>query len=354
MTLLSTFFRTVLAVTICAAASFAQDKITLSNGDVLTGQLKSMADGKLVLGSGILGDITIPIANIANIATAAPVELLTKQGELLKRRIAAIESGNLKLEGEGPVVPTLTIASLAKINPPARVPESWTGSLTIGGSLSSGNTERRAIGAAVDAVRRSETDRINFDASWDYAEDKKFDDPSTPAVNEEQWNLTQRRTGAGLKYDRFISQSKDFYWLVNSRVLGDALADISLRYTAGAGLGYQVVDTDTTNLQLESGLSYFNESYVSSTPPNDYVAARIAYKVTYKFSDTLRIMNGTEAYPSIENSEDIYFQMSSKLQANLTKSMIAQIGWVWDYDNTPAPSRDRNDNIVLLSVGWTF
>jgi putative salt-induced outer membrane protein YdiY len=343
--------RFALAIAVCAAVGLAQDKITLNNGDVLTGQLKSMADGKLVLGSAVLGDVTVPMASIVNITTAAPVELMTQQGERLKRRIASVEGGNLKLEGEGPSVGALTMANLAKINPPEKPTETWTGSMTIGGSMSTGNTERRAIGAALDAVRRGENDRINFDSSWDYAQDKKRDDPATP-VNEEKWDLTQRRTGAGLKYDRFLN--KEVYWLVNSRVLGDTLADISLRYTAGAGLGYQIIENDHTNLLFESGLSYFNENYISTAPSVDYLAARVAYKWSQKLGESLKFMNGVEAFPSLENSSDVYFQMDTKLQTNLTKSMIAQIGWVWDFDNTPAPDRERSDHRVLLSVGWTF
>jgi hypothetical protein len=34
--------------------------------------------------------------------------------------------------------------------------------------------------------------------------------------------------------------------------------------------------------------------------------------------------------------------------------MIAAISHILDYDNTPAPGRDRSDHRVLLSVGWAF
>jgi hypothetical protein len=34
--------------------------------------------------------------------------------------------------------------------------------------------------------------------------------------------------------------------------------------------------------------------------------------------------------------------------------MFAQLAWVWDYDSTPSPGRDRSDNRYVLSVGWKF
>ena len=328
----------LLAATVASVAS-AQDKVTLSNGDVVTGAIKTMADGKLTISSPLVGDITIPLSNIANLSTSAPVDLLNTDGERFKRRIAGIEGGDLKLEGD---IPSLALSRLGQINPPEKVPESWTGSLTAGGWITSGNTERRAIGLAFEAVRRSEIDRITADASWDYSEDKATGN----------WVLNQRRAGGGLKYDYFLT--KKWYLIATARVLGDTLADINLRFTGGVGLGYQWVENDTTNFSTEAGLSYFNENYRSATPSVDYLAARVAYKLSHKLSDTTKLLHGTEAFPSLEDANDVYFQMKTEVQTNLTASMIASLGWVWDYDNTPAPGRDRSDHRVLLAVGWTF
>ncbi|HLQ36430.1 MAG TPA: DUF481 domain-containing protein [Planctomycetota bacterium] len=324
----------------------AQDKITLTNGDVLNGTIKTMADGKLILTNAAIGDITIPFASIANLSTTNPVELVTSDGEILKRRITGIDHGELRLDGGAPgapAAPALAVAMLGKINPPP-VEVKWTGSLKVSGALTTGNTERRSIGAAFDAVRRSDADRISADAAWDFAEDK---DPATNA-----WRLTQRRVGAGLKYDYFIS--KRWYALATTRVLGDTFADLQLRYTAGVGVGYQWIESDTTNFLTEVGLSYFNENYLSATPSKDYLAARVAYKLRHAFSDRTRVIHGTEAFPSLENAKDVYFQMSSELQTNLTDSMIASLAHVWDWDNTPAPGRERSDHRIVLSVGWTF
>ena len=137
-------------------------------------------------------------------------------------------------------------------------------------------------------------------------------------------------------------------------MLGDTLADIELRYTVGAGLGYQILDDATTRLNAEAGLAWFYENYRSATPAVDYLAARVAYKLRHEFSDKTRLIHGVEAYPSLERAEDVYFQATTELQTNLTESMIGSLSWVWDYDNTPAPGRDRSDNRVLLAVGWTF
>lgn len=332
----------VLALAVLAPFARAQDKITLSNGDVLTGTIKTMNDGKLTVTSPVLGDVTVDLAKVTNIATQDAVELETKNGDRFHRRITGIDGGKLSLAGEGLELPSLSIEQLGRINPPAQEPVKWTGSVALNAGLTSGNTDRRAIGAAANAERRTTDDRITADAAWDYAEDHASG----------AWTLTQRRVGAGLKYDYFVS--KKSYFLVTTRVLGDTLADIQLRYTAGAGYGLQWIETDTLNVLTEAGLSYFNTNYRSATPAEDYLAARVAYKVNWLFSPTTRLIHSVEAFPSVERAEDIYLQADTKLQTNLTESMIAQLQWVWDYDNTPAPGRDRSDHRLLLSVGWTF
>ena len=335
----------LVAALLLAASALAQDKVTLINGDVITGKLGTMSEGKLTIKSQVLGDVIVPFDQVATIATAGPVEILTKDGERLKRRIVGIDLGNLQLaagEEGAPPAPTISLQAIDKLNPPVKPPPSWTGSLTFNGTWVNGNTDQRTAGLALDAVMRRENDRITVDAAWDYGDNKQSG----------TWVLTERRTGGGLKYDYFLT--KKLYALATTRALGDTQADLELRFTAGAGLGYQWVETETLGVLVEVGLSYFNESYRSGAPSQDYLAARCAYKVNWALTDTVRLVHGVEAFPSTERADDVYLKMDTKLQMDFTKAMFAQLAWVWDYDSTPSPGRDRSDNRYVLSVGWKF
>ena len=84
------------------------------------------------------------------------------------------------------------------------------------------------------------------------------------------------------------------------------------------------------------------------------VAARVAYKLRHTFNERTKLIHGVEAFPSTEDSDDVYFQATTEVRTNLTDSMIGSIAWIWDYDNTPAPTRERSDHRVLLTVGWSF
>ena len=195
-----------------ATAVFAQDRVTLSSGDVLTGKVEAMANDKLTLESPDLGKVVVPMDKVYNLSTASPVWLLTKQGEELRRRIAGIEDGELKMGSGGqgaPKILSISLANLEQINPPPTPPVKWTGSFKLAGNLMSGNTERRSAGLSFQAERRSKTDRITTYGSWDYADEK-----SSPGA----WNLTQRRAGMGLQYDYFLDQR--WYSLATTSALG--------------------------------------------------------------------------------------------------------------------------------------
>ena len=323
-----------------SAGVVAQDKITLSNGDVLTGTIKTMADGKVTIASPVLGDVTVPMSNVSDMVTQAQVDLQTKSGDLLKRRIVGMEGGSLRLEGD---TTSLGLDNLGKINPPKLEP-TWTGSASLNGLFATGNTDRRAIGGAFDASLRMPMDRISVDAAFDYADNKN------QATRD--WELNQRRAGAGIKYDRFLD-TKTYLW-VTTRVLGDTFADLDLRFTGGGGIGYTWIEDKATTLLTELGLAYVNENYRSGAPSSSYLSARAYYRLTHAFSDTTKLVHSGEFFPSLEDGDDFYCQIKTEVVTSLSASMLASLAHVLDFDNTPAPTRERQDHRVLLSIGWKF
>ena len=81
-----------------AQETAARDRVTLTNGDQLTGTLKSMADGAIVFHSELLKtDIKIPLSTVKNLSTAAAVTVVQKSGETVKQQITGIKDGRLQV-----------------------------------------------------------------------------------------------------------------------------------------------------------------------------------------------------------------------------------------------------------------
>lgn len=338
----STLF--AVAVATCAIGIRSQDQVTLSNGDVVHGKVVTMAEGKVTIRSSLMGDVTVSITEVIDLKTGDKVTLKTNEGRTLRRRVVGIEDDNLRLDGdvEGG---GLLVANIDMINPPADDAPKWSGSLKTTALYTSGNTRRESVGVLFDASRSTKKDRITVDAIWNYGTDE---DVATDVKT-----LTQRRAGGGVKYDFFLNEG--WYALGTARALGDTLADLQLRFTSGLGLGYTIIDDGVTTLLSEAGLSYYIEDYrTSGLASQETVSLRIAYRLEHQLSEETKLVHRVEAFPSIEDGEDFYFQAVTELTTSLTDSMVASVAHTIDYDNTPATGRKNADNRVLLTVGWTF
>ncbi|MGC6487794.1 MAG: DUF481 domain-containing protein [Planctomycetota bacterium] len=334
---LSSFVAAALGVSVCA-----QDKVTLTNGDVLTGEIVSMADGKITIQSPVLDEVVVAVADVTDLVTAAPVVLQTQDGERMERRILGIENDSFRLSGGG--ADELPVMSLGMINPPEKTAPKWTGSLKLTALYTSGNTRRESGGLLFDASRTTDWDRITLDGIWNYGTDEDAAGVKT---------LTQRRAGGGAKYDYFLN--KRWYALGTARALGDTLADLDLRLTIGAGAGYTIIDDGTTLLLSEAGFSYYSEDYRQpGLATEETVTLRLAYRLEHQLSEQTKIVHRVEAFPSIEDGSDFYLQAVTELSTSLTDSMVASLAHTLDYDNTPAAGRKSADNRVFLTVGWSF
>lgn len=214
----------------------------------------------------------------------------------------------------------------------------WHGSVSIGATTSSGNTDRTTASVGAKAENRREKDRRTFELLWNYAEEAN--------------TITQRRTYGSGKYDYFVS--KKLYYLAQVSGENDKNALLDLRTILGAGAGYQFREDEVWNVLGEAGLSYVDENFDGSSDDAEYIAARLAYKVEWKASEKWSAGQGAELFPSLEDTEDISARVDTHGKVLLTDKMFAQLQWLFTWDNTPASGADRADNLWLLMIGWSF
>jgi putative salt-induced outer membrane protein YdiY len=324
--------------------------ITLKNGDKLSGTISSVTADEVVIDTPATGQIKVALGEVANITSASSIDLSTEDGERLSGPIQGYADGKLRI-GSGAAVRDVPATALVTYRPPVE----WTGTISVGGTLSTGNTERRAANAQAQAIRRSDDTRLTLRASWDYGEQKSrgdFDnDPSTPPTLGD-WELAQRRSFGSAKFDYFLND--ELYAFVQSTAENDRLADLELRFTGGGGLGYMLVDNETFMLQGEAGVTYIDERRYTPGADSDNIAARLAYSLRWNISDDTRFLQDGEFYPSLEDQEDFYARVDSRLQTSLTDEMFAQLQYILDYDSTPSPGFERDDHRFIVSIGWGF
>ncbi|MEC8495274.1 MAG: DUF481 domain-containing protein [Planctomycetota bacterium] len=226
----------------------------------------------------------------------------------------------------------------------------WHGNVNVGLSKSEGNADVESYSLDARAVREFEQNRYTLEALWLLSRDNERGAGESAFL--------QRRALGSVKYDQFLDEK--LYALVTGLAETNFRAAVDLRWTLGAGLGYQFRDDDNWRINTEFGLSYFNEEF-DNGDEFEYVSARFAWDVWTRISKNLVFGHFGEVFPSLDDKDDFYGRATTYFESQLTESMIARFSWLLTFDNTPAEDPDnpparlqRADNVYLLTVGWTF
>jgi putative salt-induced outer membrane protein YdiY len=335
-------------VAVCAlalvlfATSARADEIQFTNGDKLTGKIVKLADGKLGFDSKVAGTISVNWSDVATLASDDPVTVKLVGGAVIVDKLVASAPGTVKTAGNDQVTSQeIQLANADKLNPE---PVHWAGSLVAGADIERGNTVKTAANVDLNAVRRSEDDRITVKAGY-------AGEQTTPANSNEEVT-TKRKVYGSLQYDLFFT--KQLYGWAASTAEKDAIADLDLRFTAGAGLGYQFVETETLKYNLEGGLVWISENYSNDTPQRDYVSLRFASNFDWLLYPGLTFFQYTKLYPSLESSKDQLVDTATGLRYKIWGNFFGESKVLWVWDSTPAEGKKRQDLAFILGVGYGF
>ncbi len=331
--------------TLMFSATSIADEVYFKNGDRLSGQIVRLTDGKLVLTSKVAGEVTVSLADVKTFSSDAPVEVHLKDGTVLRQPVVAAEPNEFAIKaGESLKPQSFPLADVTSINPPPAPKPKWTGSISGSLSLTSGNTEASSIAGSVSLARRSEQDRTTADA--DIAQSNQTDpDTGEGRTTENWWRLRGQ-------YDYFFT--KKFFGFANGRYEKDDIARLERRVVVGGGAGYQWIETPKTLFSTNLGLASLFEKYKRQPDTNNQLSLQAGYNFSHQLAKTTRLLHDLTWYPSLEEFSDFFLTSTAEVRTNLTKSMFANFKVIFNYDATPALSRESTDIKYLLGVGFNF
>jgi putative salt-induced outer membrane protein YdiY len=341
---------------LCLVSVVKADEVIFKNGDRITGKIDVYDGTKLTMKSGPAAKIDIDLKTVKTFSTDGPINVVLKNGTVIRRRVVLGPDGNVSYPAESappttapaatmPVIPREPIVSVFPfdqikfINPP---PVKWTGSVLLGGSLTEGNSETQSLNAAAHLGRRTEKSRITLDASYLYGRQKVPGDGSHETQN--NWTVEG-------KYDYFFTPK--FYSYVNVRVERDVIAGVDLRLTPGVGGGYQWIDTPKLKFNTEGGVSYLYRSYVNDGT-SDSVSLRLAYHFTAKLADKVTFVQNTEYFPGLDSLSNYLITSNAGIRTDITSKLFAEFKMECRYDSQPAAGKKYLDLRYIVGVGFAF
>ena len=342
-----------------------EDAVFIRDGSILKGEVLGLQENLLKLRLASIQtkpeekapekkETTVNWAHVIWLRSSKPLELVMNNGERFR---GPVRPGDMKgsvwirTEPAGEEV-NIPIRLVREINPPPSRLKAR-GSVTLGGSISDGNTQTRSLSLlwdleAKDALLRN---RLGTVGAMNYGDSSG--------------EVTARNIKGELQYDRFVMNR--VYAYGSGLLQSDRFQDLDLRTVLSIGPGYQAVREgdhpemflegvrwlNTLDLRGEAGLSYFIENF-GSARDREFLAARWSVKLFWPVMPRLTIFHRHQGFPSLEDIEDVFITTQQGVRFQVVDNLHVSFQVNWDWDNKPATGFGRNDFVFIFGVGYNI
>ena len=316
------------------------DEVFLKNGDRLTGTVKTTTDGKLILETSYSGKIGIKIADIQRVTTDKPVSVTLDNETQMTGILSSPDGAEMRIAADVDQEPQpVSMPHIAAITIPEVPGLKIKGQSNLGLDMNRGNTDQDTYHVDAESIFRWPDDRVTLGGSGD--------------LEKSNGDKTKQQATLGGKYDRFLS--KKWYLYSGLGFEHDKFADLTLRTTLSAGSGYQIYETDRTNLSIEAGPAYIWEDYDTSKD-DDYAAAHWGLRFDHYLVEAwkLQAFHKHTLDWSVEDSSAYLFTSATGLRIPILDSLQATVQVNFDRNNSPAAGAKKDDYEYLLTGGYTW
>lgn len=329
--------RILMTATLCVLASvaWADDEIKLKNGDRITGTVKGLAGGKLVVATPHSGNLSIDWAQVASVKTDAPVKVKLVTGDVLEGKIVPSNEGKLKVEAGGTVAPVeVEMGKITHFNEP---PTAWHGVVNASAKATDGNTHTKSFLVSAEGVRATESDELLLRAIFRYGQ---------------QGQTLIERNGYGIAKYSYKFTPK-FYGYVSEELLSDTFKDLRLGTVTSIGVGYDWVKEPWIDFSTEAGFAYFSNDFRVASDES-HAGARAAAKLRVDLPLGFVLKDVFTIYPNFKHSQDFQIRNEGTLGTGLGGGWTLLGGVITEFDKTPSPGRVRRDDTYFVGLGYTF
>jgi len=227
---------------------------------------------------------------------------------------------------------------LPPLPPPA--PPLWSGSAEAGVNGASGNAELFNLRIAFDANRKTDNNLLNTNFLYTYTEQD-----SLLSVHQALLNVRDEILFANSPWSLFGAMNLEY----------DELRAYRFRVGIYAGVGYTVLNTDTTLLKLRAGAGAVREIGTGDLADRWVPEMVFGYDWNYKINDRGSLMSTLDYYPRIDD----FSQFRLRVRAGYEYVLDPETGTVFRlgiqnrYDSDPGNAQ-RNDLTYFATLGIKF
>ncbi len=347
----------VAALIFCCVGGLCAEQVTLKNGDRFSGSIVSMSDKKLVLKTEHAGTISIDVDAIAQFSSEQPL--------VVTRTDKQVVSGTVKAEDSQVAVTTPTgtqqipMAEVAVMRSPADqaayekslhpgMLEGWDGGGNFGLALARGNSDTTNLALGFNAERPSTTDKWTVQAASIYSTNVTNGVSSTSA----------NALGGFIRYDRNLTKKLFAFGLFAGSY--DHAQDLNVRISPSGGLGYHLIASTVTTLDLLGGFGYTYENYSTgyngSTTgvTNNLINATVGDEFSHKFTPNTTATQDFYFFPYLNGGGGYRGVFDFGVASKLYRAITWNLNFGDRYNSRPVAGKKDNDVLLTTGLGLTF
>lgn len=328
-----------------AAVAAKGDTVVMRNGDRLSGTARHMAAGTLTLRTSYAGDIQLLWSALKCISTAKPVTLVVHG-----RRVP--ETGTLACAKDGYVtlrpvrrtaaVQTIALGRVVFLNPTLAESGSgveYKGHVTASASSVRGNSTGTTLNGQAVLKARAKTYRYALLANVNEA----TLGGQTVTSN---WLVSAH-------FDHFLIDRKHFRYLRTS-AQRDRFRDIQLRAAVGAGYGWQLLDTDATQLNVRGGLDLVAVNRYTSGNQRYPALGWGVHFSRWLWQHRIKVFHNEDGYWDLTHSGEVTLRTRTGLRVPIIQRLLATAQLDVDWDRHPAPGVKSTDSTLMFGLGYQW
>lgn len=233
--------------------------------------------------------------------------------------------------------PTVSTNLLKAVKATATPPVTWSGTVTMGLTVTAGNVNSVLTTGQFTSERKSHRNDLILGADGAYGEVTGIQ------------NVNSVHGSAQNNYS-FIDDT--WYGYVREDALHDAIANVEYRVTSSVGAGYYFIKNKMTTLSTEAGPSFRTERLDNET--HNYPTARVGENLQHKIDDHAKIWETIEFLPPLTFPDAFLINAEVGVETPLTKKLSLQTYLQDNYANVPAPGFKPNDLKLVSGLVLKF
>lgn len=325
----------------------SHDWVQLTSDEWLKGEIKVMYNDVLEFESDELGILSLDMEDIRQIRSGSIMSIRLNGPRVVYGSMLLTKDQVILTYGTN--TQTFNRTELVSISKRETHEISlWSVKLNLGFDVSSGNTEQTNYSSQLDLRRRTANNRFVTTYLGQYSRTKDTDTADNNRLNS------------------FIDvfQTRRFFWRpVFLEYFRDPFQNIQSQSTLGAGLGYQLIDTKKTELNLTTGPAYQETRFDSVVAGEDKETSTPALvtSASYETALTKRIdFDFTYSFKLVNESSGTYTHHTvTSFETELTSWLDFDISFIWDYVRDPTPNSDgtlpeSDDYKLTFSLGIEY